>query len=126
MDSPIGFSVFKKSFLQELGFKTCSDKCVTFFSKVTWSYKDESYDDIFLILTDGENFSILDEVPDSLLWPDEIPCKISDDFSLERFFEGLNSVSKDIEQKKEGVFSEIIQLEDFRFDSLKNRISDGS
>ena len=124
VDSPIGFSVFKKSFLQELGFKTCSDKCVTFFSKVTWSYKDESYDDIFLILTDGENFSILDEVPDSLLWPDEIPCKISDDFSLEKFFEGLNSVSKDIEQKKEGVFSEIIQLEDFRFDSLKNRISD--
>ncbi len=124
VDCPIGFSVFKKSFLKDVGFKASSDKCVAFFSKVTWSYKDESFDDIFLILSDGENFSILDDIPHGFLWPDEIPCKMFDEFSLENFFENINSVSKDIEKKKEGIFSEIIQLEDFRFDSLKNRISD--
>ena len=124
VDSPIAFSVFKRSFLKKLGFETFSDKCVAFFSKVRWSYKDESFDDVFLLLSDGKNVSILENFPDEIMWPNEVSARISDDFSLEKFFENLDFISKDIEKRRNDVFSEIIQLEDFRFDNLKNRISD--
>ncbi|MBG97982.1 hypothetical protein CL659_02515 [bacterium] len=123
-ESPLSFSVFKRSDLKEIGFDTLSNCCVAFFSKIRWSYKKENFEDVFVILTDSNDFLILDKIPDSLLWPAEIPCRISDDFSLEPFFNKIDSIEDTFLSKKKNAFKHLVELEDFRFNNLKSRISD--
>ncbi|MBD62347.1 hypothetical protein CL645_05825 [bacterium] len=123
-DLPLSFTVLKREVLKEIGFDTSSDHCVAFFSKIKWSYKEESFEDVSLILTDSNDFLILDKIPDDLLWPAEIPCRIADNFSLEPFFQKIDSIKDAFLDKKQSVFNHLIELEDFRFNNLKLRISD--